>query len=108
MLLQDVAGADHHPRGLDPVKRSALLLLHQNLSRNDKDGDNGYPARAPEQQFAEQPHGTGRLRNIPRPHHSYQFMEAFLWKGYGQDSHSKGRQIFRLSAELAAELLRSI
>lgn len=31
MFLEDVAGADHHPGGLDPVEGSALLLLHQDL-----------------------------------------------------------------------------
>lgn len=31
VLLEDVAGADHHPGGLDPVEGSALLLLHQDL-----------------------------------------------------------------------------
>lgn len=31
MLLQDVPCTNHHPSGLDTVKRSALLLLHQHL-----------------------------------------------------------------------------
>lgn len=31
VLLEDVAGSDHHPGCLDTVERSALLLLHQDL-----------------------------------------------------------------------------
>lgn len=31
VLLEDVASSDHHPGCLDTVKRSALLLLHQDL-----------------------------------------------------------------------------
>jgi len=41
MLLEDVAGSDHHPGCLDTVERSALLLLHQDLINKTNQLTNG-------------------------------------------------------------------
>lgn len=36
VLLEDVAGADHHPGCLDTIECSALLLLHEDLMNKHK------------------------------------------------------------------------